>query len=148
MYAEKRPHLPSWQFISIVSWIYLCSNIWWLCLFFFATELKSMTIMYCECTPTPIRLLSLGLFPCAPTAPTLAVDLNMLNFAVNFFYESGQITRGGVKHWKVSYQCGDISSPLRYVIMYFKISWTYRLTSHSRTHFDSVLEMRFFGTVA
>ena len=91
-------------------------------LIFFATELKSMTIKYCKCTPTPIRLLSLGLFPCAPTAPTLAVDLNVLDFACELFYESGQITWGGVKHWKVFYQHGDISSPLGYVIMYFEIS--------------------------
>lgn len=37
--------------------------------------------MYCRCKPVPDQLLAEGLFPCAPTAPTLAVDLKLLEFA-------------------------------------------------------------------
>lgn len=35
--------------------------------------------------PAPLQLLQRGLFPCTPTAPSLAVDLNMLDFARNLF---------------------------------------------------------------
>ncbi|KDR74540.1 hypothetical protein GALMADRAFT_141567 [Galerina marginata CBS 339.88] len=37
-------------------------------------------ILLCTCTEPALQLLSLGLFPCAPTRPTLAVDLSMLEF--------------------------------------------------------------------
>ena len=43
--------------------------------------LESTQIHYCQCYPTPLQLLQCGLFPCTPTAPTLAVDLKMLEFA-------------------------------------------------------------------
>jgi hypothetical protein len=46
------------------------------------------------CTGTPVapQLLSLGLFPCAPTHPTLAVDLNMLEFVSELFVNAAPNT--------------------------------------------------------
>ena len=47
--------------------------------------LESTQIHYCQCYPAPLQLLQRGLFPCTPTAPTLAVDLKMLEFARELF---------------------------------------------------------------
>jgi hypothetical protein len=44
-------------------------------------------IVVCACSPAAIQLLSRGLFPCAPTFPSLAVDLNMLEFAKRLFVQ-------------------------------------------------------------
>lgn len=43
------------------------------------------TLNLCTCTEPALQLLHLGLFPCAPSAPTLAVDLNVLDFAQQLF---------------------------------------------------------------
>ena len=37
-------------------------------------------IVLCTCKEPALQLLSMGLFPCAPLEPSLAVDLNMLGF--------------------------------------------------------------------
>ncbi|KZP13649.1 hypothetical protein FIBSPDRAFT_753072 [Athelia psychrophila] len=50
-----------------------------LCLYF--DSLQSRQVTYCRCKPVPNQLLAEGLFPCAPVAPTLAVDLKLLEFA-------------------------------------------------------------------
>ncbi|KAI6094191.1 hypothetical protein EV401DRAFT_1881536, partial [Pisolithus croceorrhizus] len=34
----------------------------------------------CACTPAPIHLMDCGLFACSPVAPTLTVDLHVLEF--------------------------------------------------------------------
>ena len=39
----------------------------------------------CQCSPAALQLLSQGYFPCAPIAPTLAVDLKMLEFVRELF---------------------------------------------------------------
>lgn len=49
----------------------------------FFTEIIKLSL--CKCTDVALQLLQLGLFPCAPTYPTLAVDLNMLDFARGLF---------------------------------------------------------------
>lgn len=45
-------------------------------------------ISVCTCKQAALVLLSLGLFPCAPTYPTLAVDLNLLDFVQQLFVNS------------------------------------------------------------
>lgn len=52
-------------------------------------EIKSLSIKHCPCSPAPLRLLSMGLFPCTPTAPSLAVDLNVLDFCRGLFLRVG-----------------------------------------------------------
>ena len=47
--------------------------------------LQSIEIRACQCSPAAMQLLSHGLFPCAPIAPTLAVDLKMLDFVRELF---------------------------------------------------------------
>ncbi|KAG2050299.1 hypothetical protein BDR06DRAFT_984071 [Suillus hirtellus] len=42
--------------------------------------LKEIDIIACPCFPAPLQLLCRGLFPCAPVAPSLAVDLCILEF--------------------------------------------------------------------
>jgi len=42
-------------------------------------------IILCSCKPLALQLLSRGLFPCAPLEPSLAVDLNMLEFVQSLF---------------------------------------------------------------
>ncbi|KAL6303233.1 hypothetical protein BKA93DRAFT_818113 [Sparassis latifolia] len=47
--------------------------------------LRHITIHVCQCSPAALQLLSRGLFPCAPQAPTLAVDLSLLKFVQELF---------------------------------------------------------------
>ncbi|KAG1856152.1 hypothetical protein F4604DRAFT_1932009 [Suillus subluteus] len=42
--------------------------------------LKEINIITCPCFPVPLQLLRRGLFLCAPLAPSLAVDLHILEF--------------------------------------------------------------------
>jgi len=42
-------------------------------------------ISLCTCTEPALQLLSIGLFPCAPSLPSLAMDLQMLDFACELF---------------------------------------------------------------
>jgi len=46
-------------------------------------ELEQISL--CTCTEPALQLLSIGLFPCAPSLPSLAVDLQMLDFARELF---------------------------------------------------------------
>jgi hypothetical protein len=50
-------------------------------LFFIELE----TVQLCTCKEPALQLLSMGLFPCAPLLPSLAVDLQMLDFAQGLF---------------------------------------------------------------
>ncbi|KAI6163378.1 hypothetical protein EDD17DRAFT_1507371 [Pisolithus thermaeus] len=43
-------------------------------------SLENIEISYCACTPAPIFLMDCGLLACSPVAPTLAVDLHVLEF--------------------------------------------------------------------
>jgi hypothetical protein len=47
--------------------------------------IESIVIHPCDCSPTPKQLVSRGFFPCAPIAPTLAVDIEMLRFLGDLF---------------------------------------------------------------
>ena len=51
----------------------------------FFVELQVIRINACQCSPAARQLLSRGLFPCAPIAPTLAVDIKMLEFVRELF---------------------------------------------------------------
>ncbi|KAG1744082.1 uncharacterized protein EDB91DRAFT_1246963 [Suillus paluster] len=46
----------------------------------FFDSLSEINIIVCPCFPAPLQLLRRGLFPCAPVAPSLAVDLHVLEF--------------------------------------------------------------------
>ncbi|KAI5989944.1 hypothetical protein EDD15DRAFT_2388922 [Pisolithus albus] len=47
--------------------------------------LEELEITYCVCTPAPVQLMKRGLFACSPVAPTLAVDLRLLEFMKTLF---------------------------------------------------------------
>ena len=47
--------------------------------------IESIVINICTCSSAASQLLSRGLFPCAPSFPSLAVDLALLNFTRNIF---------------------------------------------------------------
>lgn len=51
-----------------------------------SSEIEKLRI--CTCTEPALQLLSRGLFPCAPNLPTLAVDLQMLDFVHDLFVNS------------------------------------------------------------
>ncbi|KAG2068987.1 hypothetical protein BDR04DRAFT_1129041 [Suillus decipiens] len=53
------------------------------CVFF--DSLSEINIIVCPCFPAPLQLLHHGLFPCAPVAPSLAVDLHVLEFVCLLF---------------------------------------------------------------
>lgn len=47
----------------------------------FSEALSQIALPICQCTPAPTALLNRGYMACAPTHPTLAVDLKLLEFA-------------------------------------------------------------------
>ncbi|KAG2033059.1 hypothetical protein BDR03DRAFT_801435, partial [Suillus americanus] len=47
--------------------------------------LEVLNIDCCPCAPAPLQLLKLGLFACAPIAPSLAVDLRGLELIRTLF---------------------------------------------------------------
>ncbi|KAI6163407.1 hypothetical protein EDD17DRAFT_1776111 [Pisolithus thermaeus] len=51
------------------------------------TCLEEIKISYCACTPAPVHLMESGLFACSPVAPTLAVDLRVLEFMRTLFVQ-------------------------------------------------------------
>ncbi|KAG2028560.1 hypothetical protein BDR03DRAFT_838001, partial [Suillus americanus] len=53
------------------------------CVFF--NYLEVLNIDCCPCAPAPLQLLKLGLFACAPIAPSLAVDLHVLELVRTLF---------------------------------------------------------------
>ncbi|EDR01938.1 uncharacterized protein LACBIDRAFT_310168 [Laccaria bicolor S238N-H82] len=58
------------------------------CIFFERIE----TLTLCTCTSPALQLLQRGLFPCAPLLPSLAVDLNMLEFVNGLFVNAAPNT--------------------------------------------------------
>ncbi|KII83000.1 hypothetical protein PLICRDRAFT_76994, partial [Plicaturopsis crispa FD-325 SS-3] len=48
-------------------------------------SIEKIEIHVCECQPAPLQLLNRGMFPCAPCAPSLAVDLRVLDFVTTLF---------------------------------------------------------------
>ncbi|KAG1847703.1 hypothetical protein F4604DRAFT_1935747 [Suillus subluteus] len=48
-------------------------------------DLEVLNIDCCPCAPAPLQLLKLGLFACAPIAPSLAVDLRVLELIRTLF---------------------------------------------------------------
>jgi len=48
-----------------------------------ALEIEKISL--CTCSDIPIQLLNMGLFPCAPIFPTLAVDIQLLEFVKELF---------------------------------------------------------------
>ncbi|KAI6111089.1 hypothetical protein F5141DRAFT_1188346 [Pisolithus sp. B1] len=55
------------------------------CFFFDHMCLEEIKINACPCTPAPVCLMKHGLFASTPTAPTLAVDLQVLEFLRKLF---------------------------------------------------------------
>ncbi|KAH9912541.1 uncharacterized protein B0H18DRAFT_1088385 [Fomitopsis serialis] len=49
------------------------------------TDLETINIKTCHCSPAALQLVARGLFPCAPQAPTLAVDISLLQFTHALF---------------------------------------------------------------
>ena len=49
-------------------------------------------LVLCTCTEPLLQLLLRGLFPCAPSEPSLAVDLNVLDFACELFVNAAPNT--------------------------------------------------------
>lgn len=47
--------------------------------------LELLEIRVCACTTAALQLLNRGLFPCAPVAPTLAVDMKLLELVRELF---------------------------------------------------------------
>lgn len=48
-------------------------------------EIEDVQVQACQCTPLSVRLVQGGVFGCAPIAPSLAVDMRVLEFARNLF---------------------------------------------------------------
>ena len=48
-------------------------------------ELEQISLEVCSCNSAARQLIERGLFPCSPVAPTLAVDLSVLEFVKDLF---------------------------------------------------------------
>ncbi|KAL0568568.1 hypothetical protein V5O48_013416 [Marasmius crinis-equi] len=48
-------------------------------------RLSQLSLAVCECTPAGVQLIQKGLFPSAPTHPTLAVDIRVMEFVKGLF---------------------------------------------------------------
>lgn len=48
-------------------------------------ELEELVLDVCICSTAALQLMRRGLFPCSPVRPTLAVDLNLLEFVKKLF---------------------------------------------------------------
>lgn len=46
---------------------------------------ETVKLLCCSCSPAPNQLIRVGLFPCAPIAPSLAVDLQLLDFVKSLY---------------------------------------------------------------
>src|SRR5258705_13469441 len=44
-----------------------------------------VTIIACSCLPAHVQLVSLGLFPCSPMYPQMAISIDMLKFVSELF---------------------------------------------------------------
>ncbi|KAJ7118701.1 hypothetical protein C8R43DRAFT_1091017 [Mycena crocata] len=49
------------------------------------TAIEHCSVGVCDCNPAPMQLVRAGLFPCSPLHPTLAVDMQVLDFAMELF---------------------------------------------------------------
>ncbi|KAJ7690799.1 hypothetical protein B0H16DRAFT_1752431 [Mycena metata] len=49
------------------------------------SKIEDVQVQACQCTPLSLRLVQGGVFGCAPIAPSLAVDMRVLEFARNLF---------------------------------------------------------------
>ncbi|KAJ7710781.1 hypothetical protein B0H17DRAFT_1155465 [Mycena rosella] len=47
--------------------------------------IEDIRLMVCQCQPAPLQLLRAGLFPCSPQNPSLAVDVQVLDFVSRLF---------------------------------------------------------------
>lgn len=52
-----------------------------------SSAIEEIEIVKCACYSAAVQLLQCGLFPCAPIAPTLAVDIRMLDFFRRLFVQ-------------------------------------------------------------
>ncbi|KAJ6548545.1 hypothetical protein B0H19DRAFT_952491 [Mycena capillaripes] len=50
-------------------------------------SIEDMELYVCDCARVPVQLMEIGAFGCAPVMPTLAVDLRVLEFAMNLFLQ-------------------------------------------------------------
>ena len=106
-----------------------------------------MKIHYCQCYPAPLQLLQRGLFPCTPTAPTLAVDLKMLEFTCKLFLrvapnntawcDALESFLGGCKY-KLTTRVSYRSDHILLVLMRGLI----------RIHYSDTLATHYYGTIA
>jgi len=55
-------------------------------------DIEIEKVVVCTCTDVPLQLLARGLFPCSPVLPTLAVDLQMLDFVRELFVNAAPNT--------------------------------------------------------
>ena len=111
------------------------------------TELKSISIKHCKCFPVALSLMSWGLFPCTPTAPTLAVDLSVLDFVRELFLRVAPNTSA----WCETLECFLATRRYKLTtrVIYFQfISIGLCTYVTSRTHFDTDSEIPCCGTPA
>ncbi|KAG2067434.1 hypothetical protein BDR04DRAFT_970511, partial [Suillus decipiens] len=49
--------------------------------------LQVVNISCCQCSPAPLQLMMHGLFACTPVAPSLVVDIHVLELVKNLFIQ-------------------------------------------------------------
>ncbi|EIN06999.1 hypothetical protein PUNSTDRAFT_71023 [Punctularia strigosozonata HHB-11173 SS5] len=65
------------------------------------TGLERIDVPVCTCTSAAMNILARGLFPCAPQAPSVAFDLNMLELIATLFVN----TPPNITAWATTLEC-------------------------------------------
>ena len=67
--------------VDLMTWDCTCSSCYMgRSLTYISSGCSQQTLSICECYPASVQLVEMGYFPCAPVRPTLAIDINLLEF--------------------------------------------------------------------
>jgi hypothetical protein len=110
----------------------------------FAIELEQISL--CTCTEPALQLLSMGLFPCAPSLPSLAVDLQMLDFARELFVNAApnltawcETLEGflSARQFKLTTRVGDLC--ISWIYLELKIGFRTACVGGLVAHYSGIL---------
>ena len=110
-----------------------------------STSGTSQTMLsICECYPSGAQLIEMGYFPCAPTRPTLAIDINFLEFVSIASHHMAPNVAG----WSAAIQSFlSIRGYLGGEKVHISLTRVlYRAEESFRTRYGGVSETRYIGT--
>lgn len=110
-------------------------------------ELQAIEINTCQCGPAALQLLSRGFFPCAPIAPTLAVDVKMLEFVQDLFIRMPPNKTAWCDTLEAFLGKRAYKLTTRVCFLFLTAYFFNILTMSSRTHYDDGSATHFNGII-